>query len=75
MLCVIVLKKTEVIEQPAEEPKTIKLGKGKLPDDEDTRDGATLKPVIVEPEVSILSVCQHKCTLTYGYIWIYCGQN
>lgn len=54
MLCVIISKKSEAIEKPAEEPKILKMGKGKLPDDEDTRDGATLKPVIVEPEVSYI---------------------
>lgn len=34
-----------------EKPKGFQIGKGKLPIDEDTRDGAKLKPVIVEPEV------------------------
>jgi len=55
-LCVgiyVELQKSEIIEQPMEQPKGIKIGKGNLPVEEETRDGAKLKPVIVEPEVSI----------------------
>lgn len=51
MCRLLYVQKAELIENPAEEAKTLKLGKGKLPDENDNRDGATLKPVIIEPEV------------------------
>ncbi|EDW50927.1 GM26811 [Drosophila sechellia] len=49
-------KKTDIIEQYAEEPKGLKVGKGKQPDEGDGRDGAVLKPVIIEPEKEILDL-------------------
>lgn len=65
MLCAVISQKTEAIEKPVEEPKTLKMGKGKLPDDEDTRDGATLKPVIVEPEVSHIFIYIYRKFLNF----------
>jgi len=47
----VCIQKAEIIEKPVEEPKGLKIGKGKLPDEDDSRDGAILKPVIIEPEV------------------------
>lgn len=42
-------QKEAAIEKPAEEPKGFKVGKGKLPDENNERDSATLRPVIIEP--------------------------
>jgi len=52
------IQKTDIIEQYADEPKGLKVGKGKLPDEGDGRDGAVLKPVIIEPEVIIYCICK-----------------
>ncbi|KAH8384331.1 hypothetical protein KR093_001928, partial [Drosophila rubida] len=44
------IESNKIIVEELEQPKSIKIGKGKLPDEGDNRDGATLKPVIVEPK-------------------------
>lgn len=46
------IQKEAAVEKAAEEPKGFKVGKGKIPEKVDNKDSATLRPVIIEPEVS-----------------------